>query len=303
MLNKGLHGSDQSKTSCRDPWRKSAANPIVRSVMMLARSPQDLAVSLTPALHQAAREAGTLALGFFRPGAKTSARLWTKERGSPVTEADVAVDGFLKSRLAQILPDAGWLSEETADNPDRLANDLVWIVDPIDGTRAFVAGHRDWSIAIALLVAGQPVLGVVHAPAHGRFYEASAGAGARVNGARMSVSARDRIEGARTAGPKPLVDAFERRAGGPLTRLDKIPSLALRLVRVAEGTVDVGLVSSDSRDWDLAAADLILQEAGGRVTDLAGRPLRYNQADPVHGELAAAALRLHPRVIEAMTAS
>jgi myo-inositol-1(or 4)-monophosphatase len=119
----------------------------------------------------------------------------------------------------------------------------------------------------------------------------------------MSVSARDRIEGARTAGPKPLVDAFERRAGGALTRLDKIPSLALRLVRVAEGTVDVGLVSSDSRDWDLAAADLILQEAGGRVTDLAGRPLRYNQADPVHGELAAAALRLHPRVIEAMTAS
>jgi myo-inositol-1(or 4)-monophosphatase len=269
---------------------------------MLARSHHDLAATLRAPLHRAAREAGAMALGFFRPGATTSARLWTKDRGSPVTEADVAVDSFLKRRLSELLPEAGWLSEETADDPERLGKELVWIVDPIDGTRAFVAGHRDWSVAIALLVDGSPLLGVVHAPAHDRFYEASAGAGARVNGAPIEVSARLSIEGARTAGPMPLVDSFERRAGRRVTRLEKIPSLALRIVRVAEGAVEIGLISSDARDWDLAAADLILREAGGRVSDLCGRPVVYNQADPVHGELAAAGAGLHLRIIEVMRA-
>jgi myo-inositol-1(or 4)-monophosphatase len=268
---------------------------------MLARSQSHLVAVLTPALHGVAREAGAMALDFFRPGTKTSARLWTKDRGSPVTEADVAVDSFLKERLLELLPEAGWLSEETADNSNRLSKNLVWIVDPIDGTRAFIAGHPDWSVAIALLVHGQPLLGVVHAPAHGRFYEASVGAGARVNGARIAVSPKDSVEGARTAGPKPLVDSFERRVVGTVMRLEKIPSLALRVVRVAEGTVEVGLISSDSRDWDLAAADLILREAGGRISDLTGNPLVYNGADPVHGELAAASACLHPRVIEIMT--
>jgi myo-inositol-1(or 4)-monophosphatase len=268
---------------------------------MVARSHSDLVAALSRPLHEVARAAGVMALEFFRPGAKTSARLWTKDRGSPVTEADVAVDSFLKQRLIQLLPEAGWLSEETADNPDRLSKRLVWIVDPIDGTRAFIAGHPDWSVAIALLVDGQPLLGVVHAPAHDRFYEASAGAGARINGARIDVSPKDTVEGARTAGPKPLVDSFERRAGGTVVRLERIPSLALRVVRVAEGTVEVGLISSDSRDWDLAAADLILREAGGRISDLAGNPLVYNGFDPVHGELAAASVRLHPRVIEIMS--
>jgi myo-inositol-1(or 4)-monophosphatase len=266
---------------------------------MLAHSPPDL-VALTPAVHDAARQAGAMALAFFRPGEKTSARLWTKDRGSPVTEADIAVDDFLKERLSRLLPEAGWLSEETADHPDRLACGLVWIVDPIDGTRAFMGGHRDWSVAIALLVEGHPLLGVVHAPAHGRFYEAAAGAGARVNGSAIRVSPREHIAGARVAGPKPLVDSFEARVGERIARLERIPSLALRLARVAEGAVEIGLVSSDSRDWDLAAADLILREAGGRVTDLAGNPLVYNRADPVHGELAAAGAPLHPLVIDAM---
>ena len=268
---------------------------------MLARAHAPLATALAPALHEAAREAGAMALDFFRPGTRTSARLWTKDRGSPVTEADVAVDSFLKDRLLHLLPEAGWLSEETADNPDRLSKDLVWIVDPIDGTRAFIAGHPDWSVAIALLVHGQPLLGVVHAPAHDRFYEASAGAGARVNGAPLNVSPKDSVRGARTAGPKPLVDTFERRARSTVTRLEKIPSLALRVVRVAAGSVEIGLISSDSRDWDLAAADLILREAGGLVSDLAGNALVYNGADPVHGELAAASALLHPQVIEIMT--
>jgi myo-inositol-1(or 4)-monophosphatase len=211
----------------------------------------------------------------------------------------MAVDAFLKERLAQVLPDAGWLSEETTDNPDRLTRRLVWIVDPIDGTRAFVSGHPDWCVAIGLLAEGRPVFGIVYAPAHEDFYEATLGGGATKNGRPLQVSGLDRLDGARVAGPKPLLDTLERRAGR-LDRLPKIPSLALRLARVAEGSLDIGLVSANSCDWDLAGADLILQEAGGRITGLDGTPLAYNQAEPIHGELAAAASQLHPRVIEAM---
>ncbi|HEX2509812.1 MAG TPA: 3'(2'),5'-bisphosphate nucleotidase CysQ [Microvirga sp.] len=269
---------------------------------MLARSTIDLVNSLAPAVREAAREAGGLALRHFREGRQTSAKLWHKDRGSPVTEADVAVDSFLKSRLAEALPGAGWLSEETADDPARLTKDLVWIVDPIDGTRAFVGGHPDWSVCIALLIEGRPVLGIVYAPAHEQLYEARQGAGARRNGAAMAVSTREDVAGARFAGPVPLIDAFTRRFGRPVSTVPKVPSLALRLVRVAEGSIDVGLVSGNSRDWDLAAADLILHEAGGIITDLEGVTLRYNRSDPVHGELAAASSRLHPAVIAAMRA-
>lgn len=257
---------------------------------------------LLPLVRELAREAGDTALGFFRRGKPSTARLWSKAGGSPVTEADVAVDAFLKVRLSQALPEAGWLSEETADDPSRLHARLVWIVDPIDGTRAFIGGHPDWSVAVALLAEGRPVLGVVHAPAHDALYDAERGGGARRNGEPIRASAFDTLRGARVAGPKPQVDRLERTAG-PVRRVERIPSLALRLVRVAEGAVDAGLVSSDSRDWDLAAADLILSEAGGILTDLDGRPLLYNRPDPVHGELLAASRRLHPALIGAMTAS
>ncbi|HEV2558961.1 MAG TPA: 3'(2'),5'-bisphosphate nucleotidase CysQ [Microvirga sp.] len=269
---------------------------------MLARPTLDAVAALVPVVREAALESGAIASRFFRRGRQTSAKLWHKDKGSPVTEADVAVDTFLKVRLSEVLPEAGWLSEETADNPERLGRDLVWIVDPIDGTRAFVGGHPDWSVCIALLAKDRPVLGVVYAPAHDLIYEALAGEGARRNGAAMAVSARPEIGGGRFAGPKPLIDTFARRLGHPVATVPKIPSLALRLVRVAEGSVDVGLVSANSRDWDLAAADLILHEAGGLITDLHGAPLRYNRPEPVHGELAAASARLHPGVIAAMRA-
>ena len=274
--------------------------PLWAPMLQDPRFPDSGALSLLPALKATVREAGAIALRAFRPGAETTARLWYKDRGSPVTETDVAVDAFLKVRLSETLPEAGWLSEETADNPDRLERRFVWIVDPIDGTRAFMSGHPDWSISLALLAERRPVLGIVFAPAHGRLYEASLGGGAAENGTPLRVSEAAITAGARVAGPAPLVQALERKAGA-LVHLPKVPSLALRIARVAEGSIDIGLVSSNSRDWDLAAADLILHEAGGRLTDLRGKALTYNLAEPVHGELVAAGARLHPTLIEAMT--
>ncbi|HEX8167884.1 MAG TPA: 3'(2'),5'-bisphosphate nucleotidase CysQ [Beijerinckiaceae bacterium] len=261
---------------------------------------QDAALALMPAVREAAREAGRIACRYFRRGDKTTARVWSKHGGSPVTEADVAVDSFLKVRLAEALPDAAWLSEETTDDPVRLGARRLWVVDPIDGTRAFLSGHPDWSVVIALLVDGEPALGIVHAPAHDTLYEACRRNGAFRDGARITVSGMTALHGARIAGPKPLIDRL-RRAAGPFEQVERIPSLALRLVRVAEGAVDLGLVSSNAHDWDFAAADLILAEAGGRLSTFEGERPRYNQVEPVHGELLAAPRALHPHLIEAMT--
>jgi myo-inositol-1(or 4)-monophosphatase len=262
-------------------------------------TPLPLDPSLAAAVRNAAREAGALALPFFREGAETAARLWYKERSSPVTEADIALDTFLKDRLTRLLPEAGWLSEETADDPSRLDRSSVWIVDPIDGTRAFATGHPDWSISIALVTDGRPVFGIVHAPVHDRLYEAHLSQGAFCNSVRMTLPSGPSRERLRVAGPKPLIDRAERRLGS-IERLPKVPSLALRMVRVAEGTIDVGLVSSNAADWDIAAADLILHEAGGKLTDFRGNPPPYNRPDPCHGEMVAAASWLHPKAVGAM---
>ncbi|RVU19737.1 3'(2'),5'-bisphosphate nucleotidase CysQ [Methylobacterium oryzihabitans] len=263
-------------------------------------SPDDLPALLVQ-VRAAVEQAGRLALPFFRDGARTSARVWNKAGGSPVTEADVTVDAFLKIRLSEIAPQAAWLSEETRDDPVRLRHDMVWIVDPIDGTRAFLNGDPDWSIAVALLRHGEPVLGMVAAPVPGITYEAVAGQGARRDGEAIRVSPRADLAGARVAGPKPMADHMERRLGGAaLVRLPRIPSLALRLARVAEGAVDVGLISSDARDWDLAGADLILREAGGTMVGLDGRVPAYNQREPIHGELVALPEALRDPVLAAL---
>jgi myo-inositol-1(or 4)-monophosphatase len=231
-------------------------------------------------------EAGEMALSDFRPGATTAARIWSKAGGSPVTSADVTVDTFLKIRLAELLPDAGWLSEETVDEPARLTRRHVWVVDPIDGTRAFMSGDPDWAVCIALLTDGEPVLGLVHAPAHGKTYAATVESAALMNGREISATALSGLEGARVAGPKPMLDALVRHQ--PIAPQPKVPSLALRIARIAEGTLDAGLVSPDSRDWDIAAADLILRQAGGALRSFAGGPPRYNRPLPVHGVLYAA---------------
>ncbi len=248
--------------------------------------PLPIAQDLLPAVQSACVDASQLALDLFRPGAKTTAKTWSKAGGSPVTEADIGVDTFLHVRLSALLPDAAWLSEETVDDPLRLSRRFVWVVDPIDGTRAFMSGSPDWALCVALLDEGRPVLGVVHAPAHATSYAAIGGLGATRDGMAIRTSGASALAGARIAGPKPMLDALARHES--FVAAEKIPSLALRLVRVADGTIDAGLVSPDARDWDLAAADLILAEAGGTVTGTDGAALRYNREIPVHGMLIAA---------------
>jgi myo-inositol-1(or 4)-monophosphatase len=250
---------------------------------------------LLATVRRAACEAGEMAMGHFRHGAQTSAKTWSKQGGSPVTEADIAVDAYLKSTLEAALPEAAWLSEETVDDPVRLGRPLVWVVDPIDGTRAFMAGVPDWCVCVALLAGDGPVLGVVHAPALGVTYEALASKGSVANGKPLKVSGR--LDNARIAGPKPMLDALGQHMA--FAAQPKVPSLALRMTRIADASLDGGLVLPDARDWDLAAADLILREAGGRITGLDNAPLTYNRARPVHATLVAAGNALHPALLAA----
>ena len=250
------------------------------------------------ALTDAARAAGEIALAYFRAGAQTSASVFWKEGGSPVTVADKATDVFLRERLTAAFPEAGWLSEESADDRARLTRRTVLIVDPIDGTRAFMRGDARWAVCAALVVEGRPVAGVVHLPARRETFAAARGMGARLNGAPIAVSATTSLEGARVSGPTPLVDALKRAAPGVMVA-ERDPSLATRIVSVANGRLDATFASSRAHDWDLAAADVILQEAGGALTDLEGvRPL-YNRPETRHPELAAAPIALQNAIISA----
>ena len=249
-----------------------------------------------------ARAAGEIAMSYFRSGERTSAGVSSKEGGSPVTEADHLVDAYLRERLTAALPGAGWLSEETADTDDRLSRDFVFVVDPIDGTRGFIAGDARWAVAIALVERGLPVLGIVHLPARGETFTAIAGMGARRNGGVITASARAGLAGARLAGPRGTLEAMAR-GGVSFEAEPKIPSLAYRLVRVAEGSLDAGIASTHASDWDIAAADLILREAGGLLTDMAGERPRYNRTSTRHPMLCASAPHLHEAMLSALRAA
>jgi myo-inositol-1(or 4)-monophosphatase len=250
-------------------------------------------------LIEAARQAGDIAMTFFRAGERTSARVDWKAGGSPVTEADLAADGFLHAWLMAAFPRAGWLSEETEDNSDRLKHAQILIVDPIDGTRAFLTGDPRWAVSLALIEDGRPIAAVVHAPALGKTYGAAAGAGATLNGAPIRASKRRELAGAHAAGPKLMVERIGRAVASEFELAPKIPSLAYRLVRVAEGALDFALASEDAHDWDVAAADLILEEAGGRLTRANGDALRYNLAHTRHAVLLGASHALSDPLLAA----
>ena len=250
--------------------------------------------SLREPLESILREAGEIALETSRRDFKR----WTKGHdNSPVSEGDLAVNAFLQNSLPALVPAAGWLSEETEDEPGARAADTIWIVDPIDGTRAYITSRPDWTICVALVAHGRPSLAGIYAPVTQEMYIAAAGLGATKNGAAMGVSAGADLTGARLAGPRRYIDRIASLSPEAQT-LPKIYSLALRLTRVAEGALEVAMSSAGSHDWDLAAADLLIHEAGGVLTDTAGRSLRYNRPETSHGALIASSPERHRLLID-----
>jgi myo-inositol-1(or 4)-monophosphatase len=246
-------------------------------------------------LKSAANDAGALAMTFFRKNPNA----WAKAGGSPVTEADMAVDGFLRARLLAERPNYGWLSEETADDSARLVCDTIFAVDPIDGTRGFIEGDERWCVSLAVVRDGRPVAAALNAPARGERYAAVQGGGAWIGDTRLAVSERSEMAGARITGPRGwLRTAAIQGLGADLQ--PHIPSLAYRFALIAAGQIDAAFASPRANDWDLAASDLLVHEAGGRLTGLDGAALRYNQDIPRHGALAAANKRLQPILLAAV---
>ncbi|MEZ5681107.1 MAG: 3'(2'),5'-bisphosphate nucleotidase CysQ [Erythrobacter sp.] len=236
-------------------------------------------------------EAGRIAFRLW-PGAGASVRSWEKEPNSPVCEADLAVDAFLKRELGALLPSAGWLSEETADDPSRLDRDLIWLVDPVDGTRDFIRGRSGWAVSVALISAGRPLIGMLAAPAREENWSAVAGQGAWRNGQQLSASARSEFPGSRVpAHALPRTDA-------DLVTVDQPNSIALRIAMVAADEADLVATLRWGFEWDIAAAGLIAREAGAAVSDAFGNKLDYNKRDPRAFGVLASAPAIHGAAVE-----
>ncbi len=259
--------------------------------MQVADAKADLAL-----LRQAARDAGQLAMSYYCKSYDT----WNKEPGHPVTEADIAVNDLLMDRLCKARPDYGWLSEETADTPDRLSCQRVFVVDPIDGTRAFMNGDPNFCIALAILDAGQPVVSVIYAPVFQEMYEAVHEGGAFLNRERIQTSARKRLTNGRLiAEPKMFRHPDWPEPWPRLVHPEVKPnSTAYRMALVADGRWDGVIVLWNKWDWDVAAATLIVREAGGLVTCHNGNPYEFNRKVAAQQSLIAAGPMLHGQLVE-----
>lgn len=231
------------------------------------------------ALLQDAVEAGAeVARDYYIKGA----RAWDKAQGQPVTEADLAVDALLKQRLREARPDYGWLSEETADDPARTEARKAWIIDPIDGTRSFIRGRPQWTVCGALIDNGRPIAGVIVNPMTQEVFAAAAGAGARLNGEPIHVSDCATLDHARLMGPKEFYTHESWPQPWPQTMvLDNPGSIAYRLCLIASGARDGSVRVFSCHEWDIAAGDLIVREAGGLMTGLDGEALTYNKPTPI----------------------
>lgn len=261
------------------------------------RSADDLALAV-----HAAREAGVVVMKAFR----TDQEVTLKSPDQPLTQADLAADAILKQNLLASRPGYGWLSEETADRPTRLACEFVWIVDPIDGTSSFVAGYPEFAISIALAQRGKVLLGVVYNPASDELFTAVRGQGARK---LLGASARqggeshgDRLriglppQRAIIAASRSEMRRGEFKVFGGDHDLLPVGSTAYKLAKVADGAAHIYVSRGPKSEWDLCAGDLIVTEAGGKVTDLAGATLQYNRPDPHITGVVAAHVTLHARI-------
>ncbi|WP_341897435.1 3'(2'),5'-bisphosphate nucleotidase CysQ [Ferrovibrio terrae] len=240
----------------------------------------------------AAREAGAIALHFFRGDVKS----WNKKPNDPVSEADIAVDTLLSERLSGARPDYGWLSEESGCRPGKTTTQ--WIIDPIDGTRAFIDRKPEFTICIALVQDGQPVLAAIYNPASEEMFDATAGGGARLNGKPIHASGHASLMEARFLASR---RTFERH--GWLARTAKADfayrnSIAYRMALVAAGKFDAAISLTEKSDWDVAAADLLVREAGGRVTTADGVPLAYGSETYRHPSVIATGAYVFDDVVD-----
>lgn len=226
-------------------------------------------------LMSAAQRAGDIALDFVKRGFDVEEK---PDGAGPVTEADLAVDRFLKETLLSARPEYGWLSEESDDDLTRMDRKMCFVVDPIDGTRSFVNGDDSWAHSLAVVQDGQVCAGVVFLPKRGLLYSAGYGQGAYLNSKPIQASAKDTLKDADILTVKrSLSPEFWHNGMPPKFTRSYRPSLAYRMCLVAEGRFDAMMTLRDTWEWDICAGSLIASEAGARVSDRFGHQLSFNQ--------------------------
>lgn len=254
---------------------------------MVENNANDLAL-----LREVAAKAGKIALKYF----KSENEVWMKPGDSPVSKADIEVNNFLRDELLGARPDYGWISEETEDNDERLGKNKIFIVDPIDGTRGFINGLDQWCISVAIVEDATPVAAILECPALGESFSSRIGEISRLNGTGISVSKSANVTSA--TGSRKINDLISSLPDKKIKVTEFVPSLAYRIAMVANGSIDVAFARPGAHEWDLAAADLILSNAGGALVDLQGEKLGYNRKKLHYGALIASASNLQKSAIK-----
>ncbi|MBL0848594.1 MAG: 3'(2'),5'-bisphosphate nucleotidase CysQ [Candidatus Liberibacter ctenarytainae] len=228
-------------------------------------------------VREAVQGASAIAMRYFLQFPKD---WWKKGGDSPVSSADIAVNDYLESFLRPLRPSYGWLSEENDDDLHRLNCETIFVVDPIDGTRAFIAGKKEWCISVAVVHRGRPVVGVIYASSVDKEFIVSIGMKSTCNGKQISVSSPASGDCLMVMASDALLKGLESDV--LIEKNPCVSSLCLRLVMVAIGKIDVVLVQRNANDWDLAAADLLLECAGGALVNVNGQSLIYNRSQVNH---------------------
>lgn len=251
---------------------------------------------LLPHVIQTAQAAGKAIMGYYQAAYEVK----DKSPDNPVTDADLASDQLLKEGLMKLLPEAGWLSEETRDNPDRLNKKYVWVVDPLDGTKEFVLGIPEFSVAIGLVENGQPILAVVYNPVTEELFYAAKGEGCFYNSSPAQISSKATLAGAEIDASRSEIKKGEFDPFKEMVKLKIIGSIAYKLARVSAGICDGTWSRGPKHEWDICAGNFLITEAGGSVADLNNNPITYNKSFPKVNGIIANNGHLHSEIVAAL---
>lgn len=238
-----------------------------------ARPSADLQRELDLA-REAALSAGEILERYFRD---RGFEIEQKGKDNPVTTADFDADSEIKRLLRGPFPEYGWLSEETADNADRLSCRRVWIVDPLDGTKEFIKGIPEFVIAIALAEEGSPIVGVTYNPIKREMFWCARGSGCYMDSRPVHVTATSSLEHATVLASRSETSRGEWKNYEGKLRVNPIGSVAYKLALVAAGRADATFTRTAKSEWDIASGAALIIEAGGRITDIDGSEMRFNK--------------------------
>ncbi len=220
-----------------------------------------------------------------------------KGRDGPVTAADHALDDLLHRELVR--PGEGWLSEETVDDGHRLEMERVWVVDPIDGTRGFLAGKPEWCVSVAMTIAGEPTAAGILNPWAEETFLAERGTALTFNGIETRVTDYESLDGVLVLGSRSEIrwGAWDQLRGAPF-KVKTLGSIAYKMALVAAGKAGAVISMEPKNEWDVAAGALLVEAAGGTVTDMDGQPMRFNRRDTLIDGVIAAGPQTHAAIRE-----